>query len=130
MRTVTWSRCELTPSTAWGMTARSRCTARCVSGSTCCRGETGGMSHAPCRYVHGFPLGNRVLLDLLLQLHDPVEHGFGDRRATRDINVHRHHFVNALHYRISREGAAGAGAVAHGDAPLRLGHLVPNGAHD
>src|SRR4051812_45478473 len=107
MRIVTWSRWAETPSMAWGSTARRRCTAGWVSGSICCNGGIGGISFPPqagvCTRrphggrVHAGLLGDGVLLDLLLQLHDAEEDGFGDRGAAGDVNIDRHDLVDALH---------------------------------
>src|SRR5688500_7280415 len=73
--------------------------------------------------------GNCLLLDLLLQLQDAVENRLRVGRAAGDIDVYRHYLVDPLDHSIGREGAARRGAVAYRDAPLRLGHLVPDGAH-
>src|SRR4051794_37816896 len=70
-----------------------------------------------------------LLLHLFLELQNAVEDRFRVGRAAGNIYVDRHHFVDTLHYCVRRERAARGGAIAHGDAPLGLGHLVPDGAH-
>src|SRR5699024_9623264 len=51
------------------------------------------------------------------------------RWAAGEVDVHRHHVVHALHDGVVVEHAAGGGAHAHRDDPLRVGHLVVDGAH-
>ena len=88
---------------------RWRCSLRGAGGSI------SGSGIGPCR---------RLAVDLLLQLHDAVDQGFGARRAARHVDVDRHHRVHALDDGVVVEDAAAGGAGAHGDDPLRLGHLV------
>src|SRR3954452_23638995 len=78
----------------------------------------------------GTGAGYGLLLYFLLELEDAVEDGFRVGRAAGDIDVDGHYFIYALHDGVGGEGAARGGAVAHRDAPLGLGHLVPDGAHD
>src|SRR5262245_4601758 len=62
--------------------------------------------------------------DLVLQLHEPVDHRLGTRRAARDIDVDRYDRVDPLHGGVVVVEAAGARADAERDNPLGLGHLV------
>src|SRR4029434_4590749 len=39
----------------------------------------------------------RLGSDLVLQLHEPVDHGLGARRTARDVDVHRDDRVDTLH---------------------------------
>src|SRR5712691_5398644 len=67
-----------------------------------------------------------TVLDQLLEVQERVDEGFRARRTTRDVDVDRHDPIDALDRRVAPLVAtAGAGAVAEGDAPLWLGHLVP-----
>src|SRR5256885_12182188 len=50
----------------------------------------------------------------------------GTRRAPRHEHVNRHDLIAALDDGVVVEDAADAGAGAHRDHPLRLGHLVVN----
>src|SRR5215210_692695 len=68
--------------------------------------------------------------DKALQLVEPVEESFGARRAARDVDVHRHELVRALHDGVVREHARGGGAGPHRDHPLGLEHLVVDPADD
>ena len=66
------------------------------------------------------------LLDELVELHHPVDQALRTRRAAGDVDVHRHDAIDALHDAVAAlEAAARGGAGAHGDAPLRLRHLLP-----
>ena len=71
-----------------------------------------------------------VGLDLVVQLEDRVGEHLRPRRAAGQVHVHRDDVVDALHDGVVVEHAAGAGAHAHRDDPLRLGHLVVDLAHD
>src|SRR3954449_13045195 len=53
------------------------------------------------------------LLDLLLQLVDPVHQRLGPRRAARHVNVHGQELVNTLDNRVVVEHAGAARAGAH-----------------
>jgi hypothetical protein len=64
------------------------------------------------------------VLDLVVELEDRVHEHLGARRAAGQVDVDGHDVVDALHDRVVVEHAAGAGAHAHRDDPLRLGHLV------
>src|SRR5215471_9929736 len=68
--------------------------------------------------------------DLVLQLHEAVDHGLGAGRTARDVNVDRDDRVDPLHGRVVVVEAAGPGAHAEGDHPLRLGHLVVDALED
>src|SRR5688572_5186328 len=82
--------------------------------------------------VAGAGLAGRARLLLLrLALHDLLDaeealgERLGARRATRHVDVDRHHLVDALADRIAElEEAAAVGARAHREDVLRLGHLV------
>src|SRR5205807_3854070 len=62
--------------------------------------------------------------DLVLELHEPVDHRLGARRAARDVDVDRNDRIDAHDGGVVVVEAAGARAHAEGDDPLRLGHLV------
>src|SRR5579859_6754253 len=67
-----------------------------------------------------------AVLDELLELHHAVDEALRPRRAAGDIDVDRHDPVDPLDRRVAPLVAtAGARAVAHRDAPLRLRHLLP-----
>ena len=59
----------------------------------------------------------------------PSMQRLGPRRAAGNIDVHRDELVDALEHGVAAIHAAAGGAGAHGDAPLRLGHLVPDPLH-
>ncbi len=66
-----------------------------------------------------------VLLDLALQLQQPLEERLGARRAAGDVDVDRHDLVDAVDDVVAVvERAAAGGAGAHADDPLGLRHLV------
>ena len=67
-------------------------------------------------------------LDALLQHHQAVEHLLGPRRAAGDVDVDRHDLVGARHGRVVLVEAAGRGAHAERDDPLRLAHLIVDAA--
>src|SRR5436309_11472924 len=62
--------------------------------------------------------------DLVLQLHEPVDHRLGAGRTARDVNVDGNDRVDALHGGVVVIEAAGARAHAERDDPLGLGHLI------
>ncbi len=64
------------------------------------------------------------MIDLLLELQNCVEDGFGPRRAAGNVNIDRNYLVAALHDRVVVEDAAGSRAGAHGDHPFGLRHLI------
>src|SRR5215208_2473487 len=67
-----------------------------------------------------------AILHELLELHHPEDEALGTRRAARHVDVHRHDPVDALDRGVGALVApTRAGAVTHRDAPLRLGHLLP-----
>ena len=66
----------------------------------------------------------------VVQLDDRVEQHLGPRRAAGQVDVDRDDVVDALDDRVVVEHAAGAGAHAHRDDPLGVGHLVVDLAHD
>src|SRR5882672_8668642 len=68
--------------------------------------------------------------DLVLQLHEPVDHRLGSGWTARDVDVDRDDRVDALHGGVVVVEAAGARAHAEGDDPLRLGHLVVDALED
>src|SRR5438552_3801518 len=66
-----------------------------------------------------------TLGDLLAEPEKAFEERFGARRAARHIHIDRHDRVDTLERRVAvPELAARRRAVAHGDDPLRLGHLL------
>src|SRR5260370_5323506 len=80
--------------------------------------------------IHSAPEGTLLIVDLLLELKDSVENGFGARRAAGNVDVDGDDLIAALHDGVIVEDAAGSGASAHGDDPLGLGHLIVNLADD
>ena len=72
------------------------------------------------------PLNGAPLLDLALKVHDRAEDLLRTRGAAGNVDVHRHEPIDPLDHRICVEHAARAGTGAHADAPLRLGHLLPD----
>src|SRR5664279_491471 len=66
------------------------------------------------------------VLDDLLELHHPVDESLWPGRTAGDVHVDGQDPVDPLDGRVAPLVApAGTGAVAHGHAPLRLGHLLP-----
>ena len=65
-----------------------------------------------------------------LHIHDGLEELFGAWRTSRDVHIHGDEAVDALDHGVSVEDTAGAGAGAHGDAPLRFWHLEPDSLED
>src|SRR3989475_3966484 len=66
-----------------------------------------------------------TLGDLRAEPEEPFEERLGGRGAARHIHIDRHDRVDALERRAAvPELAARRRAVAHGDDPLRLGHLL------
>jgi len=74
--------------------------------------------------------GTLLIVDLLLELKNGVENGFGARRAAGDVDVDGDDLIAALHDGVIIEDAAGSGASAHRDDPLGLGHLIVKLADD
>ena len=70
------------------------------------------------------PAGDLAVLDQPVESEDGVHERLGARRAARRVHVDRHDLVDTLHDGVVVEHAATAGAHAHGDDPLGLGHLV------
>src|SRR5262245_1187104 len=68
--------------------------------------------------------------DLVLQLHEAVDHRLGAGRTARNVDVDGDDRVDALHGGVVVVEAAGARAHAEGDDPLRLGHLVVDALED
>ena len=64
------------------------------------------------------------VLHLVVQLEDRVDQHLRARRAAGQVHVDGHDVVDALHDRVVVEHAAAAGAHAHREHPLGLGHLV------
>src|SRR5438105_12636943 len=66
-----------------------------------------------------------ALEDLLAEPQHALGQRLGPRWAARDVHIHRYDRVDPLQRRVAvPELASGAGAVAHGDHPLGLGHLL------
>src|SRR4249919_4288679 len=82
------------------------------------------------RVVTLAPAEIRLAADQLLQLVEAVEYGLRPRWAAGDVDVDRHELVGALDHRVVGEHAAGGGAGAHRDRPLRLQHLVVEAADE
>src|SRR3970040_1674049 len=67
-----------------------------------------------------------AVLDELLELHHRVDEAFWPRWAAGHVDIHGHEPVDALDGAVAALVATtGAGAVAHRDAPLGFGHLLP-----
>src|SRR5260221_6448199 len=75
-------------------------------------------------------LGLHALLDPLLDLHDRGHQRFRRGRAAGHVHVHGDDLVDPLHDVVAAVEPAAAGADAHGDDPLGLGHLVVDGLQD
>src|SRR6478672_8116663 len=58
-----------------------------------------------------------LLIDLALELNDPVDERLGPRRAAWHEHVNRHDLIHALDDRVVVEHAAAARARAHRDHP-------------
>src|SRR5438270_3500079 len=61
-----------------------------------------------------------LLIDLALQLDDPVDEGLGTGRAARHEHVDRDNLVDALDQRVVVEHAADRGASTHRQHVFRL----------
>src|SRR5262249_31873109 len=72
----------------------------------------------------------RLAGDLVLQLHEAVDHRLGAGRTAGNVDVDGDDRVDALHGGVVVVEAAGARAHAEGDDPLRLGHLVVDALED
>src|SRR3546814_8388817 len=79
-------------------------------------------------------------LHQLLNAHQAIQDRFGSRRASRNVNIHRDHFVNSLQHAVSIKDPSAGCACAHSHDPTRLchlqidlakhrSHLFGNGAH-
>src|SRR5258708_4813476 len=69
-----------------------------------------------------------LVLNAILQLHKPVENGFGPRRTTGDIKMDGDDAVDTLQYGVIIIGPAGTGAGAKGHYPFRFRHLFIDAA--
>src|SRR5688572_31809417 len=69
-------------------------------------------------------LDKLLSLYLLIQGYYTMDEGFGARGAACHVHIHRDNFIHTLDERIVIEHTAAGGAVAHGNDPFRLGHLV------
>src|SRR3546814_20362598 len=76
------------------------------------------------------PAGSHVLvLDPLLEQHDPLEEGLGPRRAARHEHVDGDDLVDALGDRVAVPvRAAAVGERTHGDDVLRVGNILVTAA--
>src|SRR5260370_29318802 len=70
------------------------------------------------------------VLDAVLQLDQPVEHGLGTRGASGNVDVDRDDAVDALQHCVVVVGTSRAGAGAEGHHPLRVSHLLPHAAQE
>src|SRR5947208_8186776 len=68
--------------------------------------------------------------DLVLELHEPVDHRLGAGRAARDVDVDRDDRIDAHDRGVVVVEAARARADTEGDDPLGLGHLVVDALED
>src|SRR5512144_2830019 len=99
-----------------------------ASGKRCASASITAFDMVPLSPATGLAADDPVglVLDLLLQEHDPVEDQLRPGRAARDVHVDRDDAVDALDGGVAPlVAAARARAVAHGDAPLGLRHLLP-----
>ena len=71
-------------------------------------------------------LRRMFLHDLVLKSHQSIDQCLGARRTPGYVNIDRHYAIDSLQSRISRKRPASRSARAHRNAPLRLGHLIPN----
>ena len=78
-------------------------------------------SSSICGGAVGAELG---VLDLVVQLEDRVDQHLRARRAAGEVHVDRDDVVDALDDRVVVEHPAAAGADAHREHPLGVGHLV------
>ena len=105
----------------------SLCSLRCAGGSPW-RDVVGDAQLV--RLLRGLLVGDHDLvvalaaLDPLLQHDEAVEDLFRPRRAARDVDVDRDRLIGARHGRVVLVEAAGRGADAERDHPLRLAHLL------
>lgn len=65
-------------------------------------------------------------LDLALETHQPFEEGFWARGASRDIHIDGDEVIDPLEHGVGAVHPTAGGTSAHGDAPFRFGHLVPD----
>src|ERR1700674_6206 len=72
------------------------------------------------------PLGQRHLVDFVLQLQQRKKEPFRPRRASDNVHVYRYDAIHALQNRISVKRSTHAGACTHRNAPLRVRHLLPH----
>src|SRR6266566_3282635 len=72
------------------------------------------------------PLRQRHLVDLILQFQQRVKKALRPRRAANYVHIDWHNLVHTLQDRIRIERAADARTRSHGNAPLWIGHLIPN----
>src|SRR2546428_11284293 len=78
------------------------------------------------------PAQERFLFDLVLELQEALDQRLRPRGATRHVDVHRDHLVDALQDRvvIVIERPPTGRARTHGNHVLWLGHLFPQTTHD
>ena len=68
----------------------------------------------------------RFALNFFLQANQSVQQRFRARWASRNVNVHRDKLIDPLQHSITAIHPAARCARAHGDAPFRFRHLLPN----
>src|SRR5581483_10821030 len=78
----------------------------------------------------GGTLGERHLVNLVLQFQQRIEEVLRPRRTADHVHIRGHDLVHALQHRIRVERPAHRGASAHGDDPFGVWHLVINALHD
>ena len=71
-----------------------------------------------------------LVLDLVLELHEPVKNVLWPRGAAWNVDIHRHDRVDTHYGCVVVVKATCAGADAKGDHPLRLGHLFVDAFQD
>src|SRR5262245_333474 len=71
-----------------------------------------------------------ALLNLVLQEHEAVEHGFGPGRTTWNVDVAGDDFVDAGNRRVVVVKAAARSAGAEREHPLRIRHLLVDALED
>src|SRR5580765_3934608 len=96
-----------------------------VSKQICaCYEEEGRRKSVLLREIQCALEGALFVVDFLLQLENGVENGLGTWRTAGNVDIDGNHLVAALNDGVVIENAAGRRARAHGDDPLRLGHLI------
>src|SRR6056297_2253315 len=67
--------------------------------------------------------------DLFLESHETLEKCLGTWRTPGNVDIDRDEIVDSLKDRVAAIHSTGGSTGTHGDAPFRLGHLVPDALH-